>query len=398
LSGVKRGGIVLRTCRYLVLVLLLAIFLTGCNDNIEVERITFPVALGIDWDTISRQIIVYAQISTLSSQSGGQTGIKKTYKVLEGKGKNLLQAMSIITDHVEEYVSWKQLTAVVVSSKIAEHGISYELDVLNRDFEVHMNAYLLVTNQDLKDLLEATPMIESVLATPLAGVALAKIDSTSTKAVTIREFIMNYLDEGIENVLPKISILREEAKEVEFDYTSLGVFKEDKLVGWLDEYETLGLLSVFGIKNKGNIDITDMENNQGEGLIVNKLTIETKIIPSMQQNTPGITLKMQAKYNIAQTSLPKEMDINEANKVNIQVQSYIKKEVEAVIMKAQKDLNADIFGFGERIYRKYPKYWIKNKQKWSEIFPHIHVNIEVDAQLANTGDIGDSLKYLHGKD
>ena len=44
-------------------------------------------------------------------------------------------------------------------------------------------------------------------------------------------------------------------------------------------------------------------------------------------------------------------------------------------------LHADIVGFSEEFYRKYPKEWQKNENHWDELFSEMEVNINVEAHI-----------------
>lgn len=55
--------------------------------------------------------------------------------------------------------------------------------------------------------------------------------------------------------------------------------------------------------------------------------------------------------------------------------------------KAQKDLETDIFGFGEVIHRKYPELWEKIKENWNNEFADLPVNITVKVKTNHLGQI-----------
>lgn len=391
-----------KKCKYLLALLLAIMLLTGCRDKLEIDRITFPVVLGIDWDEKTNMIKIHAQVSTLPTQSSGQTQAVKTYKVIEGQGETLIRAMTDAIDHSQQYLSWKHVIVIVITSKMAERGISGELDHLIRLEQTRLNCYLLLTDENLNDLLEATPMIESGLSTYLAGMSLISELNVHSKIVTLRDFIIPYLSKDAAPVIPLVSIYKEQEKqkqkEIELDYKGLGVFTNDRLTGRLDENGAMGLLLVSGIKDQGSIVITYPENKQDNSISISGLNTKTEIIPDMQQNKPGIRVKIQAAYDITQVPVPKKMDTQEVETINLQVASYIKEEVESVIKKAQTDLNADIFGFGGEINRKYPGYWLKNGNNWQKIFPTLNVVVEVEAKVDNTGNLTNSLEYMFRKD
>jgi spore germination protein KC len=388
---------VFRYCSYISILLLIIMALSGCTGQMEIDRISFPVAIGIDFDETNNNIKVYAQISTTSSNPGGQPQTKKTYKILEGKGDTLLDAMADITSKSSQNISWKQITVVVITEKLGKHGFSNELDLLCRFQQIHMNSYLMITDEDIKELLESTPTIESSLPSPLGGIRLISEQSSHTKTVTIREFAMAYLNDGMEPIIPKISIIKSGEKEIIIDFTCLSVFKDDKLVGDLNEDETRGAVLIYGRKNISHITIPKPENGKQKEFTIHSIKSTPKIIPGMQQNMQGITLKLEIEYILAQSSIPAIIDTTEVDRINKQVEEYITESVKTAIHKTQKELSADIFGFGQKIYRKYPKYWLENKDHWNDIFPNIIINVEVKANLIDTGNTLNSLEYWNKK-
>lgn len=386
-----------RYCSNVFFILLIIMATSGCSGQMEIDRISFPVAMGIDFDETNNNIKVYAQIAATSSNPGGQPQTKKTYKILEGKGDTLLDAMADITGESSQNISWKHITVVVVTVKLAKHGLNHELDLLCRFQQIHMNSYLMVTDADLKELMESTPVIESSMPSPLGGIRLISEQSAHTKVITIRDFAKAYLSDGIEPIIPRISIKKTEEKEIIIDYPGISIFKEDKLIGDLNEEETSGVVLIYGTKNISHITIPKPEISKQKEFTIQSIKSTPEIIPVMQQNIPGITINLETEYILAENSISRIADTIEVERINRQVEEYITKSAETVILKTQKELSSDIFGFGEKIYRKYPKYWMDNKEHWNEIFPNININIEVKANLKNTGDLLNSMEYWNKK-
>ena len=50
-------------------------------------------------------------------------------------------------------------------------------------------------------------------------------------------------------------------------------------------------------------------------------------------------------------------------------------------------MKADIVGFAEEFYRKYPKQWKKIENRWDELFSEVEVNINVEAHIRRQGYI-----------
>jgi spore germination protein KC len=85
-----------------------------------------------------------------------------------------------------------------------------------------------------------------------------------------------------------------------------------------------------------------------------------------------------------------EFDVSaEENKqvLNKLLASRVKLLCEKALNKAQKELKTDIFGFGEAIHRKYPKTWEKLKDDWNDKFTDLPVNITVEVETKQLGQI-----------
>ena len=63
----------------------------------------------------------------------------------------------------------------------------------------------------------------------------------------------------------------------------------------------------------------------------------------------------------------------------------IKRNLEATIEKLQQVYKADIFGFGEVLYRQDYKNFKRIEKNWDEYFKDALVNVDVDIKLRRSG-------------
>ena len=124
----------------------------------------------------------------------------------------------------------------------------------------------------------------------------------------------------------------------------------------------------------------------------NKVSLEitsasSKIIPKLEDGK--ITMKIMIKEygNLGDQSdstdltSPKILEALEKQKA-----SLIKNEVLSAFKKAQL-LDADVFGFGDIIYQKYPDKWRYLEDSWDETFKDISIDVVVEAKLRGSGKI-----------
>ena len=65
----------------------------------------------------------------------------------------------------------------------------------------------------------------------------------------------------------------------------------------------------------------------------------------------------------------------------------ISSEVKLAIDDAQNVLRADVFDFGDLLYKTHPKEWSKLKENWTKIFPNVPIEVTVDSNITQTGTI-----------
>ena len=128
--------------------------------------------------------------------------------------------------------------------------------------------------------------------------------------------------------------------------------------------------------------------------------------------TSGIRLEPeQAGYSASKAALDKitidiksegfinenacNIDFNntkEVKKIEKKAENMINEYTNLAIAKAKK-YKTDIFGFGNQIYHKYPKYY-KEINDWNEIFPKLDIKINVDYKIKNIGASRKSIKSI----
>lgn len=372
----------------IIIILLFLFTLTGCWDRMEIGNVTFPIAMAIDREGKDGPIKLFVQISQVSFAQEG-TMVRKL-KTLEAEGETLAKALYRITDRTQQQISWKHTMVVALTEEFARTGVKDVLDILGRFNQIHFNNYLIVTPEEPKKLLEGKPEADIGIPSPLLGLKYVQERTSRVKAITLKDFFIHYLSEEQDNVIPRVDIYQKEQDGIELDFNGMGVFKEDRLVGWLSRDETRGMLWVRGEVNSGSVVVPCLEHPD-QKISINPLLSRAQFEPYAEEGKIKMVINVYVEYNLIETTCPIKMNMEETKKVNQQVKQYIQNEIEKTMQKAQKELQADIFGFGRKIYRKYPDYWRVHQKDWHEIFKDMEYTVKVSAQLRRTGELSDSL-------
>ena len=86
-------------------------------------------------------------------------------------------------------------------------------------------------------------------------------------------------------------------------------------------------------------------------------------------------------------------DYKEINKIEKAWAKSLKNDLSKVVKKVQNKYKADIFGFGNLLYKNNPKTWEKLEKNWnSKYFPNLNVKIKTDLKIDATGSLLNTIK------
>lgn len=427
-----------------VLVGVILFFLVGCADYAEVERVTFPATIGVDYDKESEDINIFTRV-TKGISPVGEAG--RGQRVIRGSGKTFMDALVETIDKNLQVISWKHSDVVLVSEDLAKRGLINELDLLYRLDEVLINAFLIITDEDIEDVFDATLEIETTIPIPLAGVAEIKKQSMHVNDITIMDFLQDYLKEGKDPIVPSLKfkpkiehdeegkrksefeedvdlkedvdmngsnedgddeiLLPKQDEDGEFkqdngasrkedkvlEFAGLGIFKEDKFVGNLSKEESMGVMMVFGFDNARGITISNRVEGEFD-LVIDDVNSKTDIDTYLIGEGLGIRIDLDVRFNIAQHSIKKSIEYDEVELINNEVENYLEGVLNSLVFKLQNEFGTDTLGLGERVFRQNTRYWMEHKDRWDEIFPKVPIKVNVNAKLKSTGQLVDSFKKV----
>ncbi|WP_307440443.1 Ger(x)C family spore germination protein [Bacillus sp. V2I10] len=388
-SRYLKGEITTKRKWLIALILILTLFMAaGCWNRIELNEIAISVALGIDKEgdkiLISDQVVIPGAIA---SKTGG--GSETPVTLYKESGDGIQQAARRMTTKSSRKIFVGHLQMLILSEEIAKEGIADILDHVTRDHEYRKDFYVVVAREiRAEDALKILTPIEKVPATQMrSSLETSHKAWAGTGAVKIDQLTSDLISKGKEPILTGITLqgnleggMTDKIENTAIlQYKGLAVFKKDKLVGWLDEEETKGYNYIRGdVKStSGLIPCNEKENATIEILSANK-----KIKLKMEHGKPQIDLNIRLEGNVSDA----QCSIDFSNP-----QSFLKLEkktekrlieiIKKALNKAQKEYEADIFGFGEVINRKNPKYWEKVEKDWDKEFADLKVNVKATVKI-----------------
>ncbi|WP_010503069.1 Ger(x)C family spore germination protein [Paenibacillus elgii] len=396
----RRGLIVL-------LATITALLMNGCWNRKELNELGIVIATAIDigannqWE-LSFQVVIPQSIAT---QSGGGGGNQAPVTVFTTKGKTLEEAFRNASNETSRSLFLAHNRVIILSEQVAKNGVNQVVDFYLRQSESRETMDVFLTRGNSKKLLRVLIPLEKIPGNAIDKmIQKGELGLSTIRKINLHEFISTAADPSASAILPEIKIsgepggqssleaLKKPRSSAVIKLGDIGVFKKDKLVGWLKREESIGLawlsnhihstvvvfpcavddrnsrISSFRVENGA----TSLKPKITNGIL--KMTVDIKASGTLNEMTCRSNLKNPEKI--------KELEAK--------IQEQIKSDVKQTFDKAKK-MHADTFGFGEIFHKKYPREWKKMSGSWSRTFKEIKLEVTVKVNIRRTGLINDPI-------
>jgi spore germination protein KC len=381
-----------------IVVITFSLFLTGCWGSNEIDTLAINVAIGIDKDgdkcKITSQIINPRVIAV------GENANESPVIIFEKEGTDLDEAILKMTSKSSRKLFNLHLRMLVISEEAAKHGIKNIIEYFFRNNEYRTDFYIVIakdaTARDILKVLSPTELIPAI--DMYESLELSGEREATTKPVKIIELANAIISEGKNPTLTGIKIDEEEEiipdsiEELQkssnikkLAHYGIGVLKEDKLIGWLNEEESKGFNYITGNVYRA---VIHSHCEGGSRIAYQIIKLDSKITADLIDGKPVINVKLNVLANIR--NIFGELDVTDVKNIKVLVEEAekrIKNICEDTLNKVQNEFKTDIFGFGEVIYRKYPKLWKELKDDWDSKFSDLDVYVDVNVKINQLGQI-----------
>jgi spore germination protein KC len=380
----RRGGVALLA----VVVLLLA---TGCWSRVEVNDLAIITMLAVDRSS-EKEIQIWLQIAVPANAGaapgapgGGRSQSGLPFITVSGKGQTMQEAARRIQMQMPRRLFWAHTRVVIIGERLARSGLLPALDFLTRHRELRLTNFILVSRGDVTELMGATVDLERLPAEYLREISQSRIGA----AATVGDLARTLASEGADPVLGVGAVVHPTTGAVEGQRPSIALsgsalFRRDRLVGYLNDRDTRGLLwlrnevrrgvvtaSVPGIEGAFSVEWT-------HGSVERKARWENgRIVLYVTARMAGDLGDEQLKVDLSDPAMLRRLEG--------QVATDIRDRMKEALDRMRK-LRIDAAGFGEVVHRQLPGVWKRVQKEWrSRELERLKVVISVDARIQRTG-------------
>ena len=218
--------------------------------------------------------------------------------------------------------------------------------------------------------------------------------------VTVHDFIYRLLTPGIEPVVPQITIEAAKpgnesasggdkaenpsANSKKLVLRGTAVFKKNKKIGALNEYESRGFRWLNSMKKAGGIIVIKSPYNPDAYTVLEVLGFNSNTKPLVKGNKIKMQIKIDARLALNEnTSGMETITPADLKKMEQAANQEIIRQISSCIRKTQ-NLNSDIVGWGLLLLQYQPDTWKQVKGNWNDTFPLVEYDIKTNTSISNT--------------
>lgn len=395
-----------------IIIVFIPFMLSGCWDRIEVRDLL--VITGIAVDKIPGEDPILLTIQTLNPQrekkvSGGGGQQQEPYFIMESHGKTFFDAIHKLHTQIPKEIFFSQNKIVIIGKTLAESGVSDIMDFMERDYRFRRNGWILVAQNDAKDILEGETLPEKVPSQGIEQVLNKYNKETVIFPITRNEFSLKLRSDAKASFTPLIQLEEQEnlsdqtakgqpgqvsSKTKKIVLNKTAVFKNNKFTGTLSEYQSSGLLWLINKVRGYPVVIPYMVNGKTEYIVIDILKGNAKVTPDITNNEITFEIACEANAILRETEI-NDIEINNPEvikEIDTKAEKLLKEQVAQTIYIAQHDFKADFIGFASSIHNNHPAKWKEIENQWNEYFPEVKYTISFKVNISRFGMVNNPME------
>lgn len=379
-----------------LIIFVFIILLTGCYNYRELNQLAITSAIGINKDGDNYELIIQVINTQKQGSDGSSSSEQPKFVVYKTKGRTMQEAFRNIILESPKRLYVNHTSLLIISEEIAKEGIDDIIDIFARDSEFRKQFMVVISKkEDTDDVLSVLTNLETLNAKNIKDSIITDSKYLGSSAVVpLEDLLATILNNKIDLALPSVTMKGnskkgsegDNIKESEPDATivldDLAVFKDDKLVGYLNKQDSI---NVSTIKNEIINTIYTYECEKDKFVSIEITDSKTGI--KSNGNEIKINLKQNANINEINCGidLEKQSDIEKLEK---DIEKDMQKGILKTIEKTLNEFDTDIFGFEDILYKDNPSNYKKLIQKFDkDLLKNIDYKVNVDLNLYAKGNI-----------
>lgn len=379
----------LRRLLYFMSVLAFAVSLSGCWDYRDIEQLNMVAGIAVDKSADNKYKVTMEIVHLESSGTQPQLQSKK----VESYGDTLLDALRNGEEITGRKMYYSHTKVIIISQDIAKEGIAQIVDWIIRDQEPRLEADLLISkDKSAQDILNPQSVGGEICSLNIYDKIRSQKEVSKSPETGAYLFFRSLYSEGKSPVVAVINVVTNYGKRA-LELSGAAVFKEDKLIGFLDEDDTQYLLFVKDEVKRGVLPEMEAGENSKNSISLEVYDSHTKITPEYSGGKASINIDINTIVSIdEQGSKRNYTDEKGREMLKNNTEKSLEAKIKETIKMVQDKYGTDIFEFGEFIKIGKPSAWREIEPEWDNLFKDLEVNVNVKLDIKGSGVMSNPVK------
>jgi spore germination protein KC len=360
----------------IAVLLFYSVILTGCWNYKEIDELAIAAGVAVDKNTDGT---VHITIEVVNISGDGKTTIEPKY--VESDGETIFEAIRRAIAKEGRKIYWSHAKVVIISEELAREDILKYLDFLFRDAETREDSWLLISREKTSgEILQSKGMLNPMISFQIDDTMRSQKSISRFPFIELFEFFDRLFYEQVAGILPAVQLVEQHgAKTPQIGGTA--IFKQEKLIGFLNEEDTKYMLWLRD-EIEGGIEVIKNVSDTMENVALEIFKSKSKITPIVQDGVLKMRVEVDLDAGIGEImgstdfiSAPGKQKLIKA--AEDQIGENVKKTYTLIRDKYQ----ADVFGFGRRVEMKMPDVWGQIKDEWDKYFIELEINVKVNVEI-----------------
>ncbi len=405
----------LRRILFALLALAAIAGLPSCWDSRELDEQVHVLTGYMD---LEEDGMIRLTVEALSLMSAGGATPSTSHTILSARGPSPGEAAWQMIWMSEGEVNWIHTNAMIIGEALARQGLAPIIDSMLEPYDLRRGIRLAVVPGKAADILSGR-LTASRHSEQLAGM-FTNGELLGALRSDINSFVKQLKTEGVDPATRRFILLPPLPVEHAVEHTQGGgmggagsqaggggagagggegggateappvvtmngmaIFRDDKLVGFLEQFEAFGLEWLMGPIRGRHIWVPVEPVREGIGLWVYNSAPRTEV-----EETPdglvvrcGLTAVADIEEMLTGGDIATPADIAA---IEVLAARYIESEIESALAYVT-DWGADPLGFGRDLSRHQPDVWDKYRAEWPRGLSEARLEVHCDVTIIGTG-------------
>ncbi|MEH6941609.1 Ger(x)C family spore germination protein [Bacillus sp. JJ722] len=357
----------------IMLCIVSTIFLSGCWDSRNIEEISVLTGVGIDLSKKKNEIEFTAQTLIPSKTEN----LSLTYLNTTVTSKTVHNALRDVALSIKPVNSNHQRIVLLNEEVVKKDQIIVFLSQFLRDNDTRRSCLIFITKLPTIQILDYSKG-SSVPSNDLFELQKNNFRTDKLLPSVTLGTVFNHLESDRNFAIQLVNL-----KENRLVLDGAAVMKKGKVIDNINTSEIQALNWIDGEVKGGIIEIRK-----------NKQTLGVEILKELSRNVETTINKGQLSIHIDEKYTgrfsegwdpKKKGDKKYINSIEKLAEKEVKKDVEKLINKMQKEYKTNISTLGEMVRIQHPEFWKENKKNWDKIFSSAKITFNLEMQIPDTG-------------